>query len=121
MNLMVESTNSMIKSWENRVEGKGGLAEIEVDQDLRSLSADIISRACFGSSYSKGEEIFFQIRTLQKVLPKGKRFVGVPGLRYEFYIMHQGFVDAAFLLFLYTTAGSCRPRTIGRNGDWRER
>ena len=83
VNLMVESTNSMIKSWEQRVQGKGGLAEIEVDQDLRSLSAEIISRACFGSSYSEGEEIFFQIRTLQKVMPKGKTIMGVPGLRFD--------------------------------------
>ncbi|XWS35571.1 hypothetical protein CRYUN_Cryun20dG0008500 [Craigia yunnanensis] len=81
VNLMVESTNSMIKYWKQRVQGKGGMAEIEVDQDLRSLSAEIISRACFGSSYSEGEEIFFQIRTLQKVMPKGKTIMGVPGLR----------------------------------------
>ncbi|XVF79699.1 hypothetical protein PTKIN_Ptkin15bG0010400 [Pterospermum kingtungense] len=71
----------MIKSWETRVRGKGGLAEIEVDRDLRSLSADIISRACFGSSYSEGEEIFFMIRSLQKVMTKGKTTMGAPGLR----------------------------------------
>ncbi|XVF22865.1 hypothetical protein REPUB_Repub12eG0208100 [Reevesia pubescens] len=81
VNLMVESTNSMIRSWQKRVQRMGGLAEIEVDQNLRSLSADLISRACFGSSYSKGEEIFCQIRTLQKVMTKGKSILGLPGLR----------------------------------------
>ncbi|XVE76812.1 hypothetical protein DITRI_Ditri13aG0010200 [Diplodiscus trichospermus] len=81
VNLMVESTNLMIQSWEKQVQGKEGMEEIEVDQDLRSLSADIISRACFGSSYSQGEEIFSQFRTLQKVISKGKTFMGVPDLR----------------------------------------
>ena len=75
----------MIKSSEKRAQGKSGLAEIEVDQDLRSLSADIISRACFGSSYSEGEEIFFKIRTLQKVMTKGKTIMGVPGLRFDLH------------------------------------
>ncbi|XVE76815.1 hypothetical protein DITRI_Ditri13aG0010500 [Diplodiscus trichospermus] len=35
------------------------------------MSADMISRACFGSSHSQGEKIFSQIRALQKVTNKG--------------------------------------------------
>ncbi|XWS77351.1 hypothetical protein CRYUN_Cryun01aG0253800 [Craigia yunnanensis] len=62
VNLMVDATTSLLKSWESRVEGEGGLSEITVDEDLRSLSADIISRACFGSNYSKGVEIFLKLK-----------------------------------------------------------
>ncbi|KAJ4727306.1 putative Cytochrome P450 [Melia azedarach] len=80
MNLMVESTTSLVGSWESRVESEGGTAEIRVDMDLRRLAADIISRACFGSSYLKGQEIFSRIRSLQKIMSKG--MVGVPGMRY---------------------------------------
>lgn len=79
MNLMVESTTSLVGSWESRVESEGGTAEIRVDMDLRRLAADIISRACFGSSYLKGQEIFSRIRSLQKIMSKG--MVGVPGMR----------------------------------------
>lgn len=49
---------STLRSWESRIENERGNADIRIDGDLKSLSADIISRACFGSSYSKGEEIF---------------------------------------------------------------
>ncbi|XP_031264402.1 cytochrome P450 714C2-like [Pistacia vera] len=80
VNLMVDSTTSLIGVWERIIESEGGTAEIRVDMDMRSLAADIISRACFGSNYSEGQEIFSGLRSLQKIMSKG--MVGVPGLRY---------------------------------------
>ncbi|KAK4847385.1 hypothetical protein QYF36_001254 [Acer negundo] len=81
VHLMVEATISTLKSWESRIESQGGgVADIKIDDDLRSLSGDVISRACFGSSYCKGEEIFSNLRTLQKTMSKG--YIGIPGLRY---------------------------------------
>ena len=80
-NLMVESANSMLRSWEIKVENDGGQSEINVDDDLRALSADIISKACFGSNYSEGKEIFLKLRALQVVMSKGS--IGIPGFRYE--------------------------------------
>ena len=79
MDLMAESAISLVNKCENEVESGGGIADIKVDVDLRSLSADIISRACFGSSYSQGEQIFSKLRTLQKLM--SKRIIGIPGLR----------------------------------------
>ncbi|KAF4395218.1 hypothetical protein F8388_001605, partial [Cannabis sativa] len=78
--LMVNSTNSLIRSWEKKIEDEGGVSDIKVDDDLRSLSADIISKACFGSSYSQGEQIFSKLRTLQKLM--SKRTIGIPGIRF---------------------------------------
>lgn len=80
MNLMVDSVASLMSRWETQIEREGGIVDIKVDDDLRTLSADIISRACFGSNYLRGEEIFLMLRNLQKVLSKGS--VGIPGLRY---------------------------------------
>ncbi|GLT39661.1 hypothetical protein SLA2020_138410 [Shorea laevis] len=81
VNLMAEATISLLRSWESRIEREGGVvANITVDEDLRSLSADIISKTSFGSSYSKGEEIFSKLQTLQKVMSKG--IIGIPALRY---------------------------------------
>ncbi|TYJ04653.1 hypothetical protein E1A91_A12G106700v1 [Gossypium mustelinum] len=80
VNLMVDATISMLKSWESRVEWEKGILEIIVDEDLRSLSADIISRACFGSNYSKGEEIFSKLKALQMAM--AKTYIGIPGMRY---------------------------------------
>lgn len=82
MNLIVDSTTSMLRTWENEIQSQGGIAESRVDDKLRNLSADIISKACFHSNYHQGEEIFSKIRTLQKVLSKG--MMGIEGLtRYE--------------------------------------
>lgn len=80
VSLMVDSTTSMLRIWENRIKNEGGVADIKVDEDLRSLSGDIISRACFGSSYSQGEQIFSKLRTLQKLM--SNRIIGIPFLRY---------------------------------------
>jgi hypothetical protein len=80
VNLMVDSTTLMLRSWESRIENEVGIANIKIDEDLRSLSVDIISRACFGSNYSQGEEIFLKLNTLQRIMSKGN--VGVPGFRY---------------------------------------
>ncbi|KAA8515818.1 hypothetical protein F0562_018571 [Nyssa sinensis] len=80
VNLMAESTITMLKSWESKIENGGGNAVIRVDDDLRSLSADIISRTCFGSNYSQGGKIFLELRNLQKVMSMGN--IGIPGLRH---------------------------------------
>lgn len=82
VNLMVDATTSLLNTWESRVEQEGGILEIVVDEDLRSLSADIISRACFGSSYSNGEEIFSKLKALQMAMSKAN--IGITGMRYEF-------------------------------------
>ena len=80
VNLMVDSTTLMLRSWESRIENEAGIANIKIDEDLRSLSVDIKSKACFGSNYSQGEEIFLKLNALQRILSQGN--VGVPGFRY---------------------------------------
>ncbi|RXI06723.1 hypothetical protein DVH24_025859 [Malus domestica] len=80
VDLMVDSTTTMLRSWESKIENEGGSAVFEVDKDLRSLSADIISRTSFGSNYSQGKEIFLKLRTLQKIMSQGN--TGVPGARH---------------------------------------
>jgi len=80
LGLMVEATTSMLGSWADRINSSGGTAEITVDEDLRSLSADIISRAAFGSNYSLGKDIFSKLRALQQLMAKTV-FIGIPGSR----------------------------------------
>nr|XP_043607879.1 cytochrome P450 714A1-like [Erigeron canadensis] len=74
--LMSESVEPLLKKWEKCIEAQSDrLAEVRVDDDLRTVSADVISRACFGSSYAKGKEIFSKLRTLQKTISsKGMLF-----------------------------------------------
>lgn len=80
---MVESAFPLLKSWESRIENEGGTGDIRIDEDLRSFSADAISRACFGSSFYKGKEIFMRLRALQQAMSKASLLIGMPGLRYS--------------------------------------
>ncbi|CAI0376888.1 unnamed protein product [Linum tenue] len=81
VSLMVESTNSLIASWGAAIDRcDGGVADVNTDKDMRSLSADAISRACFGSNYKDGEHIFSKVRELQIVLARGH--AGIPILRH---------------------------------------
>ncbi|OIW00973.1 hypothetical protein TanjilG_16222 [Lupinus angustifolius] len=83
VNLIVDSTNIMLRSWDTRLQSEGGVSEIKVDEDLRSLSADIISIACFGSNYVEGKEIFTKLRDVQRVL--STIYAGIPGFRFMIY------------------------------------
>ncbi|KAH6809938.1 cytochrome P450 [Perilla frutescens var. frutescens] len=69
--LMVESGELLTLKWEAYAESQGGkMVEVKAEEDLRSVSADVISKACFGSSYLKGKQIFSKLRTLQKAISK---------------------------------------------------
>ncbi|KAA8534507.1 hypothetical protein F0562_032024 [Nyssa sinensis] len=82
MNIMAESAVTLLNSWNDRIENEGGVADIKIDDYMRSFSGDVISRACFGSSYAQGEEIFLKLGALQEALSKRSWSRGIPGMRY---------------------------------------
>ncbi|KAH6757757.1 hypothetical protein C2S52_023322 [Perilla frutescens var. hirtella] len=82
VSLIQDSTITLLETWKSIVEAGGGFADIKIDQHMRSFSGDVISRACFGSNYSKGEEIFLKLRALQESASKKTLVIGVPGIRH---------------------------------------
>ncbi|KAE8690535.1 putative VIRB2-interacting protein 2 [Hibiscus syriacus] len=82
MDHIFETTFTVLESWKTQIEAEGGLAHIKIDEYMRSFSGDVISRACFGSSYCKGEEIFLKLRALQETMSRKSLSTGVPGMRY---------------------------------------
>ncbi|CAK9183291.1 unnamed protein product [Ilex paraguariensis] len=78
---MVESSTILVNSWIHRIQSEGGVADIEIYEDIRRLSGEIISRACFGSNYSKGEEIFSKLRALQALVSDKSLLSAIPGMR----------------------------------------
>ncbi|CAK9152156.1 unnamed protein product [Ilex paraguariensis] len=81
-NIITDSAITLINSWNRIIEVEGGIADIKIDQHMRSFSGDVISRACFGSNYSKGEEIFRRIKALEEAESKKVLATGIPGMRY---------------------------------------
>lgn len=80
--LIVDATVPLLQAWENILDGAGGSKEIYVDGYLRNFSADVIARACFGSRFTKGEDIFCKLRQLQKAISQQDTFVGLSALWY---------------------------------------
>ncbi|XP_009593551.1 cytochrome P450 714C2-like [Nicotiana tomentosiformis] len=81
-NLIQESALSLVKSWKKKIEAEKDIIDIKIDPYLRSFSGDVISKACFGSNYLEGEEIFVRLRALEEVCTKRFLFSGIPGMRY---------------------------------------
>ncbi|PIA32941.1 hypothetical protein AQUCO_04300123v1 [Aquilegia coerulea] len=74
------SSSDLISKWEKMV--YGGSCEIDVWPDLQNLTADVISRTAFGSSYEEGRRIF-QLQTEQAGhVMHMFRFMLIPGYRF---------------------------------------
>lgn len=57
---MVAYAMQMLSKWEEMVERGGQMGcQIRVDEDLKDVSTDVISRVCFGSSFFKGKKILY--------------------------------------------------------------
>jgi cytochrome P450 family 714 subfamily C len=82
VNIVSESCESLVNLWSSKIEAEGGVAYMNIDEDMRRFSGNIISRACFGSDYSKGEQIFLKLEALQEVVCSWKNLSSaVPGMR----------------------------------------
>ncbi|MED6185412.1 hypothetical protein PIB30_056830 [Stylosanthes scabra] len=81
MTIIAESANSLLNQWNSIIEAQNGNADIKVDDYLKKFSADVISKACFGRDYSKGQEIFSKVVALQKLMSKSSFSVMILGMR----------------------------------------
>ncbi|RLM98512.1 hypothetical protein C2845_PM06G18260 [Panicum miliaceum] len=81
--LMVDAAQPLLRSWESKAAAApGGVAEVDVDDDIRSFSFDVISRACFGGDYSRGREIFRRLRALSGLMSETSVIFTIPSLRH---------------------------------------
>ncbi|KAI4373070.1 hypothetical protein MLD38_011233 [Melastoma candidum] len=80
--LIVESSVSLLDSWNQMIQEQAGKIDITIDKHMSCFSAEVISRACFGSNYAKGEEIFLRLRRLEEVLLKNVMSSGFSNLKY---------------------------------------
>uniref|UniRef100_A0A3Q7FCG0 Cytokinin hydroxylase n=1 Tax=Solanum lycopersicum TaxID=4081 RepID=A0A3Q7FCG0_SOLLC len=77
---MVECTSGLLRSLENAV--KSGQMEFEMGEYMTRLTAEIISRTEFDSSYEKGKQIFHLLTILQKKCAQASRHLCFPGSRF---------------------------------------
>lgn len=64
--LFATSCSELIQRWENSI-GSQGSGELDVWVELQNLTADVISRAAFGSNYEEGKHIFQMQKELEEM------------------------------------------------------
>ncbi|KAK2981278.1 hypothetical protein RJ640_006979 [Escallonia rubra] len=70
---MISSAEMMLERWKQQ-EGK----EIEVFEEFRLLTSEVISRTAFGSSYLEGQDIFDMLRKLSIIISRNAFKVRIP-------------------------------------------
>ncbi|KAJ9672208.1 hypothetical protein PVL29_025729 [Vitis rotundifolia] len=82
--IMLESANKLVRSWESLMENGGGSADIRVlDENVRGYTSSVISSAIFGSNNSKGVELFPKFRALMTVMHSSTLLKGVSIHRHD--------------------------------------
>lgn len=83
---MAECTISMLDEWQSQaLEAKDQIKTIEVNQEFRELTANIIAHTAFGASFAQGREAFDAQRELQKYCISSSLDVSIPGSQYFSY------------------------------------
>ncbi|XP_013587370.1 PREDICTED: cytochrome P450 72A13-like [Brassica oleracea var. oleracea] len=77
-----QSCSEVVGKWNSIVSDKGSSCEVDVWPWLTSMTADVISRTAFGSSYKEGQRIFELQAELAQHLSQAFRRIFIPGYRY---------------------------------------
>ncbi|KAA8532862.1 hypothetical protein F0562_033021 [Nyssa sinensis] len=72
---MIASVETMLERW-RQYEGK----ELEVFEEFRILTSEVISRTAFGSSYLEGKDIFDMLMQLSIIMVRDAFKIKLPGL-----------------------------------------
>ncbi|CAA7049707.1 unnamed protein product [Microthlaspi erraticum] len=77
-----QSCSEVVGEWDKLVSAKGSSCEVDVWPWLMSMTADVISRTAFGSSYKEGQKIFELQTELTELITQSFRKSFIPGYRY---------------------------------------
>ncbi|MCL7021928.1 hypothetical protein MKW94_020052 [Papaver nudicaule] len=80
-NVMVDSATIMLDHWSSILDSNNNKHEIDVENDITKMTAEIIAKTSFGNNIvndENGRKVFEKLRAMQLALFKSTRLVGVP-------------------------------------------
>ncbi|CAA7029959.1 unnamed protein product [Microthlaspi erraticum] len=77
-----QSCSEVVGEWDKLVSEKGSSREVDVWPGLVGMTADVISRTAFGSSYKEGQRIFELQSELSQLIILSFQGAFIPGYRY---------------------------------------
>lgn len=81
------SCSNMIEEWKKRMVSLQGTCEVDMWPEFQNLTADVISRAAFGSDYEEGKKVFEFQKELIVLVVEAMQTLYVPGFRYFFILL----------------------------------
>ncbi|KAH7289364.1 hypothetical protein KP509_31G072200 [Ceratopteris richardii] len=79
---IVKLTSIMLQGWKMKAENLYGCKEINVSEEFKTLTADVIAHTGFGSSYAEGKEVFILQQQQQLLFIKLAKSLYIPGTRF---------------------------------------
>ncbi|KAI5054706.1 hypothetical protein GOP47_0029851 [Adiantum capillus-veneris] len=78
---IIACTESILDKWQSELESQAG-KEVDVYEDFKMLTSDIIAHCAFGSSYEEGRQVFKLQQEQQNVVLGVLQSIYIPGVRH---------------------------------------
>jgi len=64
VNKMVKATTLVLDTWEQKVRNARGSTQLEINNDMKTITSHVISHTTFGNNYKEGQQMFQQMEAL---------------------------------------------------------
>jgi len=97
---MMKCTTSLLQTWEQKVQLGKGEVELEINNEMRITTEDIITHTAFSINYEKGKQVFAKMDNLILVLSKAYNnpFFWIPDYRFTFLSLFWKHISVMYVL-----------------------